>query len=695
VGVYVDGIFIPRSDSQLVDVISMQSIQVLRGPQGTLFGKNTAGGALLLTSVKPHEELGGELSTDIGNLGRANLNGNLNVPVGDSLALRFTVDSRKRDGYMDDVNTGIDFGDEDKIAFAAQARWFATENLTADFLLFHSEQKENSAPQTCQVADGPASPLQGFTAPGDPRLLLEACADSDALSDDNKVEMDARGMVWEMESTMAGMTLDWQLGDYNLKSITGWLQQDNIHNWRDQDATSVFSINNLDLVLEQFAANGLDDGEEREFFSQELQLNATAFDDNLDYTVGLFGAVESIENNPTGNLLSPAGFLGIPLGESVSVLPPSIAGFRTSSLTDYDNKTWAVFAQGTWHFNDQWNLTLGGRYGVEDKEVKQRNFITAEVSPGAISREEFDDLQGTIHKVIAAPGSEQISGDENWSEFTPAATISYLGSDDLLDASGLDSFMVYATWSQGFKAGGFSTFDNQILPFDPEKVTNYELGLKLDALDSSLRFNAALYSMDYEDMQITITRQVNEINTASAISNAGQATMTGFEMELSYLPTANWYFQFSANFIDASYDEFIDLARDPDSGEFVPIDRSDEDFAYLPESTYSLVAQYSIDPDWGELSARVSGAYKDDIYIGLEGAAAESAFSTLDGYTLWNARLAWRSTSQHDIEVALYVDNLADEDYFGTGNLQLSSQGTLTLVKGVERTYGLQASYRF
>ncbi|MEH6593087.1 MAG: TonB-dependent receptor, partial [Halioglobus sp.] len=549
VGVYVDGIFIPRSDSQLVDVISMQSIQVLRGPQGTLFGKNTAGGALLLTSVKPDSELGGELSTDVGNMGRLNLNGNFNLPVGDDLALRFTVDSRQRDGYMDDVNTGIDFGNEDKLAFAAQARWFATDTLTADFLLFHSKQDENSAPQTCQVADGPSTPLQGFTAPGDPRLLLAACSDSDALSDNNKVEMDAEGMVWEMESTMAGMTLDWELGDYNLKSITGWLKQDNIHNWRDQDATSVYSINNLELVLEQFAANGLDDEEEREFLSQELQLNASAFDDKLDYTVGVFGAVESIENNPTGNLLSPAGFLGVPLGDNVSVLPPSIAGFRTSSLTDYDNKTWAVFAQGTWHFNDQWNLTLGGRYGVEDKEINQRNFVTAEISPGVITREEFDDLQGTLHEVIAVPGSEQLVNDESWSEFTPAATISYLGSDDLLDATGLDSLMVYATWSQGFKAGGFSTFDDEILPFDPEQVTNYELGLKLDALDSRLRFNAALYNMDYEDMQITITRQVNEINTASAIANAGEATMTGFEMELSYLPTANWYFQFSANFI--------------------------------------------------------------------------------------------------------------------------------------------------
>ena len=695
VGVYVDGIFIPRSDSQLVDVVSMSSIQVLRGPQGTLFGKNTAGGALLLTTVKPYEEFGGEIATDIGNLDRFNLNGNLNVPVTDALALRFTIDSRQRDGYMVDANTGIDFGNEDKLAFAAQARWFATDSLTADLILFHSKQEENAAPQSCQIADGPSTPLQTFTAPGDPRLLLEACADSDILSDRNKVEMDARGMVWEMESTMAGLTLEWDLGDASFKSITGWLQQDNIDNWRDQDATSVFSITNLYLVKEQFFANGLDADEEREFFSQEFQFNATAFDDQLDYTLGLFGSVESIENNPSGNLLAPGGFLGIPVGDAVSVLNPAVAGFRQSSLTDFDNSTWAVFAQGTWHFNDQWSLTLGGRYGVEDKEIDQRNYISQEQSPGLISREEFDELADAIHEVGPVAGAERLKQQEDWNEFTPAATLSYIGSDGMLDATGLDTFMVYATWSQGFKAGGFTSLGTEIQPFDPENVTNYELGLKLDALDSRLRFNAALYSMDYEDMQITITRQLNEINTASAIANAGQATMNGLEMELSYLPTANWFFQASANFIDAEYDEFDDIVRDPESGEYVPIDRSDEDFAYLPEKTFSLVGQYTRDTNWGEFSARLSGAYKDDIYIGLEAGADASAFSTLDGYTLWNARLAWRSASQHDIEVALYVDNLTDKEYFGTGNLQLSSQGTLTLVKGIERTYGIQASYRF
>ena len=694
VGVYVDGIFIPRSDSQLLDVISTESIQVLRGPQGTLFGKNTAGGALLVTSVKPHDELAGEVSTDVGNLDRFNVAGNLNVPVTDNLFARFTVDSREREGYMDDVGGQFDYGDEDKIAYAAQLRWLVNDDITADLLAFYSEQDENAAPQTCQVARL-GTPLQGLIAPGDLRTCPEACDDSFALADDEKVEMDRTGVPWEMESTMLGLTVDWEFESFSLKSITGYLAQENIANYRDQDATALYGITNLKLVTDQMRANGIDADEERDFFSQEFQINGIAFDDRLDYTVGAFYSDEDIDNNASGNMLSDAGFLGQPIGDSVLVLPPEVAGFRVSGLNDFDNETWAVFAQTTWHFNDYWSLTTGGRYGEEDKEAMQRNYLTTEVSPGVVSRAEFDALQGTIHNLEPDPTVPTRQADETWDDFTPSVSLSYVGSDDFLDSTGLDSFMMYGTWSEGFKAGGFTAFGDEFAAFDPEDVTNYEIGVKLDGWQNRVRFNAAVYYMEYDDMQITVTRQINELNTAALIANAGEATMSGVEAELSFVPNENWFFHFTASYIDAEYDEFDDIIRDPDSGLFVPIDRSDEDFAYMPETSFSWVGQYTWYLDAGEISARIMGSYQDDIYIGLEGNADQTPLSVLDDYTLWNARLTWRSVSDLDLEVSLYCDNCADEDYWATGNLQWSSQGTVTLVNGIERTYGVQATYRF
>ena len=692
VGVYVDGIFLPRSDSQLVDVIAAESVQVLRGPQGTLFGKNTAGGALLITSSKPHEEFGVEVRGDFGNMGRLNASGNLNIPVTDKVFLRLTADSRSRDGYMDDANTGIDYGDVDRTAYAAQLRWLATDSLTVDLLAFTSEQKENAAPQTCRLAtEGTA--LQGFTVPGDPRLLPELCLESAQLEGDEKVTMDLQGVLWEMESDMLAATLEWDLDVGTFKSISGYLSQDNIHNWRDQDASPNFTITNIELVLEQFKANGLGDEEEREFFSQEFQFNSTAFDDSLDYTIGLFYSNEDIDDNMNGNMLSAAGFLGRPLDDNtVAVLPVTLAGFRVSNLTDYDNETMAAFAQGSWHFDESWSLTVGGRYGVEKKEFDQRSFSSTEPSPGVVSRDEFDALVGTIHNLEQ---TGQVADDEEWNDFTPSVSLSYVAGDNFLDSIGVDAFMMYGTWSEGFKAGGFSVFADVVEPYDPENVTNYEIGIKLDALDNRLRFNTALYYMDYEDMQITVTRRIGEVGTDAGLANAGEATMAGVEAELSFMPTLNWFFQLSANYIDAEYDEFVDLERDPATGEFVPVDRSHEDFAFLPETTFSWIGQYSRDTDWGEFSARISGSYKDEVYIGLEGGADQSDESILDDYTLWNARLTWRSLAAQDLEISLYVDNLTDEEYFGTGLLQLASQGSATLVRGVPRTYGMQALYRY
>ncbi len=694
VGVYVDGIFIPRSDSQLLDVVEVQSIQVLRGPQGTLFGKNTAGGAMLVTTIKPAEEFGGELYTDVGNLGRLNLRGVVNVPVSDVFFARLTVDSRQRDGYMEDAETGIEYGDEDRIATVGQVRWLATDDLTVDLLALYSKQDERATPQSCQLVNT-GTALQGFLVPGDTRRGPEVCLESEALLDDDKVISDRVGVDWEMESTMLGATLQWQLGAYSLKSITGWLHQEDITTNRDQDAGPVFSLQNVALVVDQLEANGIDADEERDFYSQELQLNSSAFDDKLDYTLGLFYSSEQLDRNPSGNMISDSGFLGSPVGELISVLPPALAGFRTPSVTNYDNKTWAAFAQGTWHFNDPWSLTAGGRYGVEDKEVEQFNYVSVTPAPaGLITRAEFDALQGTIHDLQPAPNIGRVKDDDDWDKFTPTVSLSYNAGDDFLAGGPLDTLLVYGTWSEGFKAGGFTRLADEFVSFEPEEVTSYELGVKLDALDQTLRMNLALYYMEYDDMQVNVTRQINDIQAANGIANAGEATMRGAELELSYLPTANWLLSLSYNYLDADYDEFIDTERNP-AGGFQQVDRSDEDFAYAPEMTFSGSAQYRWDTGWGEFTARLAYYYKDEVFIALSPGLEDFSPAYLDDYDLWKARLTWRDPGQQNIEISLYCDNLTDEDYIGTGNLEFVNQGSLVLVPGLERTYGVQASYRF
>ncbi len=694
VGVYVDGLFIPRSDAQLLQVVDAQSIQVLRGPQGTLFGKNTAGGAILVTTTKPGTEFAGELSIDVGNFGRQNLRAMLDIPFSDTFHSRFTIDSRERDGYMDDAETGIEYGDEDKLAVLGQFHWEITDNLAADVLALYSDQDERTVPETCELVNEDTA-LQGFAAPGDTRLGPEACAESLALQRRDKVILDRRGVNYEMESTMLGLTLEWDVNNLLVKSITGWLSQEDLNNWRDQDATPVFSINNTELLVEQLEFNGINADEERDFFSQEFQLHGSAFDDDLDYTLGVFASSEEIDRSPTPALVSDSGYLGIPVGDQFIALSPGIAGFRQASLTSYNNSTWAVFAQANYYINTEWTLTVGGRYGVEDKEIEQYNYTSATGAPaGLLTREEFDALLGTVHDVVPNPDIPFLKEDDDWSDFTPSVTLSYTAGDDVLDAASLDTLLVYGTWSRGFKAGGFSRLDETFSSFDPENVTNYELGFKIDALDRALRLNLALFYMDYEDMQATITRALDDIRVGTGIANAGEAKMQGAELELSYLPNEHWMFTLSANFLDAEYDEFMDLQLNQDTGEFEPVDRANEDFAYVPETTFSASAEYRWGFDWGDWAARLAYFYKDEVFIALSPGLEDVDAAFLDSYDLWNARLSWQSP-EANWQLALYCDNLTDEDYYGTGNIEFENQGTRSLVTSLGRTYGLQASYRF
>ena len=233
VGVYVDGIFMPRSDTQLVDVVEMESIQVLRGPQGTLFGKNTAGGALLLQSRKPEEEFTIQVEGGLGERDRRNFAGRVDGPlVENTLYGAITYDVRKEDGYMDDFYTDVDYGDTDRQAVVGQLRWYPTEELTVDLIALWGERDENAAPTTCRVAN-PNSTLSGFasTTPG---FYQDFCEESEALVDNEKVIMDSTGLEYDVTNNLAGVTVDWDLGEVTLKSVTGYLYQDDLKRRRAQ-----------------------------------------------------------------------------------------------------------------------------------------------------------------------------------------------------------------------------------------------------------------------------------------------------------------------------------------------------------------------------------------------------------------------------------------------------------------------------
>jgi outer membrane receptor protein involved in Fe transport len=447
-------------------------------------------------------------------------------------------------------------------------------------------------------------------------------------------------------------------------------------------------------------------------------------DNRLSYTSGIFLSREDIDNHLTGNLV---GFNGYSYKSDVSTLIPKVL----ASQSDMRNESFAVFAQGTYEFYDWFQLTLGTRYSLEKREREATIYeadcdaIVADALVDNVTDlcafdvlgleepdgfyanppsflpvrlvEEFETLEGDV--ITAVDG--KVAEDEDWSEWTPTITSSFNIPGHFLQDTAIDSTLIYLTYSKGFKSGGFEMKGLEVFEFKPEKVTNYELGIKIDAFDERLRLNSAFYYMDYDDIQIRITEQGRSFaDILIFIDNAGAATIQGFELEMTALPLKNVVLTATASYTDASYDEFI--ASDVDTDVTPPVqtqvDRSNEDFAAIPKLTYSLAASVTLPTSIGNLTPSLSMYFRDNLYTGLDASAWDPEFrdlATLDDVTLWNLRLGFIPANSDKLQLWFYVDNLTDEDYFQGGFSNTESLGAGSYVKGTPRSYGLEASYSF
>ncbi len=735
VGVYINSIYIARTDSQLLDVVDIESIQVLRGPQGTLYGKNNIGGALLVTTRQPHTEaLEGDVWARVGNFGRRDLKVSTNLPLnGDSLAMRFSLNSTKMDGYLTSAYDGKEYGDEDRLGATARLYWQPGDVFSTDVFYYWSRINENGAGLTCffQNENGV---FNSFTWPGfsEPDAFESRCRASESIADDNKVLTNGPAR-FEMTSQIFGLTLNWEYDDFEIKSVTAWSHQDDVVIEDDSDGTDITGVGTGTIAvvgsLERSLAAGygnfaLPENEERDQYSQELQIIGSALDDRLSYTVGIFAAREEINNNIAGNLV---GWNGYSYKADVTTLIPKIIGTNS----DLINETYAIFGQFTYEVTDWYQLTLGTRYTREKRKRTATLYkadcdaiIEDDLIAGAINGcpfdvlflddpsdfytnpptfmpirllEEFVTLEGEIITTVDGKVKEE----KTWSEWTPTITNAFSVPREYLEDSALDSTLIYFTYSKGFKSGGFEMKGLEIQQFEPEKLVNYELGVKIDAFDARLRFNTAIYYMDYDDIQIRITEQGRSFaDILLFIDNAGAATIKGFEMELTALPSPNVMLNANLSYTDASYDEF--LASDVDTTAIPPVqsivDRSDEDFAAIPKLTYSLSAMVVVPSAIGKFTPRLSMYYRDTLYTGLDATAWQSEFrdrATIDDVTLWNFRLGFTPANKANIQLTLFVTNITDENYFQGGFSNTESLGAGSYVIGPPRTYGLEASISF
>ncbi len=699
VGVYIDDVFLLKPHGQLMDLAEVESVQVLRGPQGTLFGKNTTGGAMVVTTVKPADEFGGYGQVTVGNDSRLNVQASMDIPVSDSVLTKLTVTSVEADGIARDPVHGTELSDEDRQGALLQLRWLASEDVTADFSFFHNRIRENKIAQGDCVVTNPEAqiPARALITPVTGFTLISAFCET---ASDGVASYHDPNSKFELDASQASFNVTWHISDvHSVKSITAW---------RNQETPNISYTN----TYAGYPAGDrpLRDGDSTQI-SQEFQFSGEFLDNNLRYTTGLYYMQDDSDTGLTASWRGEEGIWG-----SVDAAVPS---GLVAALTSYnergqenDNTTYAIYTQWSWDATDNIELTAGLRYGYEERELQTQRADAlreweafAEVPgtillPGtaALMPEDtfFNDALSALP--LAMGEVVRLKGDENFDSLTPMFSASYNVPEDML-GDRFNGLMLYATYTEGYKAGGFSDFNvGELIPFDEEQIENIELGVKLDAWDNRLRVNAALFSMEYDDMQLFVARpdpDPTNIASQQGVTNAGAASIDGVELEVSLLPAQGWLINFAASFADGEFEVFDDFAPNLETGIPEPLDRSDEDLPSLPESSYSLGVQYDWDTGFGSWTARVDAFYRDELYWGFDAMTWDIPLarkeSTTESYTVYNARLLWQVTD--NLSIAAWGKNLGDKTYYDGGVGEAANIGHVIKSYAPPRRYGVDVRF--
>jgi len=726
VGMYLNGVYIPRSDAQLLDAVDVENIQVLRGPQGTLFGKNNIGGAILVDSKKPHSD-GFEFAAKVtaGSHGRKDGKLSSNIPLSDDLALRLAINAKRSDGSIDNITADNALFDQDRMAFSARALWFPTETLEVDLFGFVSRIDERGSPYNCAFQNSGAILTKGIYRDPNGSNLKAACDSSTQLADRFEVSQNDDDARYAIDNRMVALTLRWPLWGMDAESISSYALQDNIRISGDSDGTAIHVVQvGPDAGRQVYAGGGeTAPDEQRTQFTQELKFNGSAWDERINYTFGVFYSNEVLDNTLDGTDVGENGLVavgpdaaadvGVPLPNNF-VLPVQANAIQ---IGDYENETQAVFAQANWDVTEWLQFTFGMRYTEEERSSKQiqiapdyneyANRLNAQIGSNPAILLPVVHYQDGIYSPVPlqqyfayrAPqvplaAGAPVEGETEFSEVTPNLTLTYLAPEDTLEALNLDNFIVYATLSKGFKSGGLDLRNTQteasILQFEPELVTNKELGFKLDAFDSRLRFNVAVFQMDYTDLQVALyERGATATEVIQFTGNAGEAVVDGFELELTAL-LGDFTINANAGYTDGDLIEY-NLGTNTADG-FAIVDRSGEAFPQVPQNVRGMVVRYDWYSELGVISPQLQYYYSDEIFIGTDYLSGDYESSTVGQYELFNARVSWAINDQ--MGLAFYADNLKDEPYFVGGIAVTSVIGVANRVPGTPRQFGLEFSYQ-
>lgn len=701
VAVYVDGVYVGRRGTSNMNFNDVERVEVLKGPQGTLFGRNSAAGAIHIITKRASSTTEGQFKGTFGAYGKNKMELSATTAINDHLNARLSMDRNRRDGYLDVKNSSKRYGNQNDWSMRGSLEWALADG--AEFILRADLSKIDQQAR-------PAVTLNTAFGSGDPFGPIE-------YDFEGHESRNVAGLSGEYSRDIAGM---------KFTSITAYRQFDRGNAMEDDGSA---------FAQAYFVSNLIEDQSQ---LSQEFRLSKTT--DNLKWTLGANWYREDIDqitqatfNTVTFDSLAvvqmgldprlvptlpkytgvagaymtmgtPAAKqavgaeimrlmgLGLSMAQAQSAVGNALVGANLAKvlgqhMEQFDNngqtESSALYFDATYAITDQLDLTLGGRYTYDQKDFylhsAPQNFYTMPF--------------GNVGQVPLAVAFMPQTADQsaNWSKFTPRA---------VLDFQWTDNVMTYASYSEGFKAGGFNTL-GESAPVKEETVKNKEVGVKSTFLDNRLRINVAGYRYDYTNLQqLELVGAPGTVPTYNLRNVDAQGE--GFEAEVQWAVTPDLRLGANVGRLNTEYTHWQYFAWE-NSGSKVG-----EPISGMPETQSAFTVDYFFDGLSGQFNWNLTYSYTGDRTQGVDGPKLavlpfaqgsveglnNDALNSIAAFSLLNTKITWQS-SNHPLTVGLYVNNLLDERYIIQTGGQAMAVGSPIATPGLPRMWGLEVGWSF
>lgn len=694
-GLYIDGIYIPNSVGGFMSTLDIERIEVLRGPQGTLFGKNSTGGVVNIITTRPGPDVEGRALVRVGSFGRRDARAMLNAPMSDTLFLRLSGSIEHMDGWYKNLADGRQTSGTNTRAFTGSMRWLPDDNWTLDASVQFSYAPNDNNGGNC-IYNGPRGFTTRFhTAPGAGNYE-EACRASEAAGkykyfSDKRVFSDTTQIgffgvaAWDSGGAIGALdNLGMKLSAASRKTTNDYLI-DRDYNIERSDA--VFTV-----------------GKDAQSYRQqniEFIVDVTAMDERLDIVLGYnyFRDFSSVGDQLCWNLYNArapgeeidcVGAKGLffeiaPMNELPFGPLPFMANIQSIATSN------AGFGHATFSVTDAITLDAGIRYTSETRSFKNIEW--------GVTRGNFSSRNLLNDDTVALFGNDK----GTWTAWTPMASISYKLPAENMDS--IDDAMVYFTYSEGFQSGGFNTELNiaeqpllaPLGSFDPERVETLEWGFKTTFADRRVRLNFSYFITDYRNKQEAINIDNTEGQFGGdpdigIIDNVAKVDIQGFEIEFWASPVENLRIQAAAGYLDSKFGSFVSF--NPDSGIIEDLSTANTD-DFSPKWTLNANVEYTFPFANGSTLTPHIGLYYQSSFEHEAGLNRDTPPSACfqKAYTKWNARATWVGADD-GYQFAVFGNNLGSKDIFEFCDVHAGRGATFQRLE-MPASWGLEALVRF